>query len=101
VDLAVALVRGGAEVVVVGGTARLLRGAPHRPRDLDVVVAEQAVPALVGALGELGETVSVAALLRCGEMAVSTSYGRLDVFVGRRPAASGVLVDGVRLAVRC
>ena len=101
VDLAVALVRGGAEVVVVGGTARLLRGEAHRPRDLDVVVAQEAVPALVQALGALGETVCADALLRCGESAVRTSYGPLDVFVRRRPAASGVLVDGVCLAVRC
>jgi NAD(P)-dependent dehydrogenase (short-subunit alcohol dehydrogenase family) len=99
VDLAVALARAGAEVVVVGGTARLLRGAARAPRDLDVAVAPSAVDGLVGALGSLGVRTTAARLLRCRCSRVRTTYGPLDVFVGPAPAAGPLAVAGSVLQV--
>jgi NAD(P)-dependent dehydrogenase (short-subunit alcohol dehydrogenase family) len=54
VQLARELVARGAQVVVVGGSARRLLGAARPPRDLDVVVAERDVDGLA-ALGDLLE----------------------------------------------
>lgn len=99
VDLAVALVRAGADVVVVGGTARLLRGAARPPRDLDVAVAPSAVDGLVAALGQLGVPTTAARLLRGGCSRVPTAYGPLDVFVGPAPASAPLAVAGAALQV--
>jgi hypothetical protein len=41
--LAVEFVQRGAQVLVVGGTARWLADGSRRPRDLDVAVVEQEV----------------------------------------------------------
>lgn len=90
VDLAVALTAAGARMVVVGGVARRLRGSQHRPRDLDVVVAPADLPDLVAV---------TRSLLRSGCSRLETSYGLLDVFVGRAPSAAPVLVAGVELPV--
>lgn len=99
VDLAVALVRAGAELVVVGGTASRLRGAAHAPRDLDVAVEPCAVDSLIAALGSLGVRTTSARLLRCGCSRVPTAYGPLDVFVGPTPASASLIVDGSVLRV--
>lgn len=101
VDLAVALARSGAEVVVVGGAARVLPGGGGSPRDLDVVVAEHAVDRLVESLRGLGSRVTARALLRGRNVRVDTTYGPLDVFVAVPPAAAPVPVDGERLMVAC
>ena len=99
VDLAVALVRAGADLVVVGGTAASLRGAAHAPRDLDIAVVPTAVDRLVAALRSLGVPTTAARLLRCGCSSVPTAYGPLDVFVGRTPASVSVTVSGSVLQV--
>lgn len=99
VDLAVALTAAGARMVVVGGVARRLRGSQHRPRDLDVVVAPADLPDLVDALRALGVDAVTRSLLRSGCSRLETSYGLLDVFVGRAPSAAPVLVAGVELPV--
>ena len=85
VDLAVALVRAGARVVVVGGAARHLLGAPRVPKDLDLVVEPRAIDSLVQALALLDVMTTAARLLRCGCSRFATSYGPLDVFVGPAP----------------
>lgn len=80
--LASELLRGGARVVVVGGTARWLLGDGTAPRDLDVAVEDADVPALVAALAIIGIEVSVASLCRARQVHLETSWGPLDVFVG-------------------
>lgn len=97
--LAVELVRLGADVVVVGGTARLLREGHGNPHDLDVVVADADVPGLVAGLRALGASATDAALRRCRDIRVETAWGPLDVFVAARPASGPVRVHGVDLAV--
>lgn len=99
VDLAVALVRAGAELVVVGGTASRLRGAARAPRDLDVAVEPSAINSLIAALGSLGVRTTSARLLRCGCSRVATAYGPLDVFVGPPPPSASLTVDGSVLQV--
>lgn len=81
--LASELLRCGARVVVVGGTARWLLGDGTAPRDLDVAVEEADVPALVAALAAIGVAVSAASLCRARQVHLETSWGPLDVFVGR------------------
>lgn len=86
----------GAQVVVVGGTARWLRAALGHPRDLDVVVTPDAVPALAAALNDLGVPAQAASLMRCRQVRFQTGWGPLDVFVEEDPPAWGpVLIDGV------
>lgn len=99
VQLAVVLVRAGADVVVVGGTASVLRGAAHAPRDLDVAVHPAAVDRLVAALRSLEVPTTAARLLRCGCSRVPTAYGPLDVFVGGTPSSAPVVVAGAVLQV--
>ena len=99
VALALLLVRHGAELVVVGGTARWLRGGPQAPRDLDLAVAEADLPALVDALAHLGVEVSAERLRRSGVVALRTAWGPVDVFVGAVPPAVPLTVDGCTLAV--
>ena len=98
-QLAVALSRAGAEVVMVGGAARRLNGLPHRPADLDVVVAPEGTIRLVDALRVLGVDSTSARLLRSGCSRLETSYGPLDVFVGALPAAETLGLDGVAVRV--
>lgn len=94
--LAAELAWRGAEVVVVGGSARWLRAAVGDPRDLDVVVTPDSVPALVAALNDLGVPAQAASLTRCRQVRFQTGWGPLDVFVEEDPPACGpVLVDGV------
>ncbi len=85
IDLAVELVRAGAELVVVGGVARRLLGSAHAPAHLDIRVERGAVGALVQALRALGADTTGARLMRSGCSRVDTTYGPLDVFVGPRP----------------
>lgn len=82
-ELAAELLARGARMTVVGGTARRLAGDPRPPRDLDVVVAEDDVDALVHALAGLGAPVRAASLLRARDVRVLTAWGPLDVFVVR------------------
>jgi hypothetical protein len=98
--LASELVRAGAQVVVVGGTARWLTSGAGWPRDLDVVAAPEAVPGLVAALTLLGAATTAGSLLRAGTSCLTTAWGQLDVFVADRPPAIPVVFDGVVLAVR-
>lgn len=60
--LAAELVCNGADLVVVGGSARWLRHGGVRPRDLDVVVAPRSISALVVALARLDVDTDPAAL---------------------------------------
>ena len=99
VALACELARLGATVVVVGGTARLLRDATRDPADLDVVVPDAGVPALVAALAALGCTTTERQLVvgRC--VRVDTAWGPLDVFVGDVPPSHWIPADGIYLQV--
>lgn len=97
--LAVELASLGADVVVVGSTARMLRDGGREPRDLDVVVDAVDVDPLVAALRRLGLHVPALRLLRCRDVHLSTGWGPLDVFVGAPPDAFEVRADGVRLSV--
>jgi hypothetical protein len=89
----------GADVVVVGSTARLLRGFRVDPADLDVAVRDDALPSLVHALAALGSPVDAGRLARGRCVRVSTAWGPLDVFVGPVPHGPQVDVDGVRVGV--
>jgi hypothetical protein len=99
VALACELARLGATVVVVGGTARLLRDGAHDPADLDVVVPDAAVPSLVSALEALGCTTTRRRLVvgRC--VRVDTAWGPLDVFVGDLPPSREIPVGGIGIQV--
>ena len=98
--LAIELVHRGAQVVVVGGTARWLADGSHRPRDLDVAVLEQEVPTLVSALAQIGVRVSAAALLGCRQVGLNSAWGPIDIFVQEALPRAGVIeVGGFDLAV--
>jgi hypothetical protein len=97
--LAVELVRLGADVVVVGSTARLLRRGYGDPRDLDVVVEDADVTGLVAALRSLGASATAAVLRRCRDVRIDTAWGPLDVFVAPRPTTGTVRVHVVDVAV--
>lgn len=97
--LARELVRLGARVVVVGGTARLLRDGDGDPGDLDLVVADVDLPDLVAALVLLGSPATVPLLERGRCVHLATSWGPLDVFVAEPPRCSAVTVDGVDVHV--
>ncbi len=99
VELAAELSRLGAHAVVVGGVARLLRSGAGHPRDLDVVVAEPDVDALVSVLALLGARLSARALRLRQCVHVDTAWGPLDVFLGAAPASDEFDVAGVRLRV--
>jgi len=99
--LAAELVCNGADLVVVGGSARWLRHGGVRPRDLDVVVPPLSIPALVVALARLDVDTDPAVLLRCGNAHLDTAWGPLDVFVATTtPRGGPVSVDGVAVAVQ-
>lgn len=92
--LAAELARRGANVVVIGGTARWLQSNRWQPRDLDVVVTTDAVLSLVEALTSLGVATDESAVLRCRQMHFQTGWGPLDVFVEEgAPAFERVLAD--------
>ena len=101
--LAAVLVASGARLVVVGGTARRLRGASRRPRDLDIVLAEGATStaAVAAVLARLATAPSGPEARR--SLTVDTSLGRLDVVdtvsVHALPAASDVVVLDVAVPV--
>jgi hypothetical protein len=98
--LAVELAARGAQVVVVGGTARWLRAGSRWPRDLDVVVAEPQVPALVSALAQIGVHICAATLRECRQVGLTSAWGPLDVFVAESLPPSGVVqVGGCALVV--
>jgi hypothetical protein len=98
--LAVELVKRGARLIVVGGTARWLRDGLRWPRDLDVVVPSREVPQLVTALAQIGVHISEATLLRRRDVALTSPWGPLDVFVrDRLPPAGPIHVGGCRLVV--
>lgn len=97
VRLAALLAEGGASFVVVGGTARHLRGDPRRPRDLDVVVLPGALDGLAQAVTALGGSP-----LRPGPSPrrVDTPWSPVDVFVeDDLPAWTTVAVGDVELRV--
>ncbi|MEW1952262.1 hypothetical protein [Terrabacter sp. NPDC080008] len=79
--LATELLRRGARFVVVGSTARWLTTGHGVPRDLDVAVCRDDLPALAAALGRLGVATTAERLGRAGQSHVDTSWGPLDVFV--------------------
>jgi hypothetical protein len=85
--LARELMRLGAQFVVVGGTARWLRGDPRPPRDLDIVVTDDEVPDLVTALNHIGVDVTAQRMARCRTVSLATAFGPLDVFVAQKPAS--------------
>jgi hypothetical protein len=86
VTLAAELASLGARFVVVGSTARLLRGErPARPADLDVVVEEADVDPLVAALHAIGVATSAPPILRCRHVRLLTGWGPLDVVVAPWP----------------
>ena len=101
--LAAVLVASGARLVVVGGTARRLRGASRRPRDLDIVLAEGAAStaAVAAVLARLATAPSGPEARR--SLTVDTSLGRLDVVdtvsVHALPVASDVVVLDVAVPV--
>jgi len=98
--LAAELARRGAQIVVVGGSARLLRSGLGHPRDLDVAVTPDSVPALVAALNDVGVPARAASLMRCRTVRYQTGWGPLDVFVAQvRSACGPVVVDGVSVSV--
>jgi hypothetical protein len=101
VRLAAQLVRGGASLVVVGSAARSLREGSGEPRDLDIVVSEAELAALVGALARIGVAGTARGFARARDVALSTAWGPLDLFVGALPPWVPVDVDGtlVRVAV--
>ena len=99
-DLAEVLARHGARFVVVGGTARRLRGGSHGPRDLDVAVLAADVPGLARVLHGLSTPVDAGALGRGRPSSIATGWGPLDAFVVEDlPAADPVDVDGVPVEV--
>ena len=99
--LAVGLTAAGAQMVVVGSTASWLRGdRAQAPRDLDVAVLPEQLPALVGALGALGVDAREPALRRGDVARVPTPWCPLDVFVvTAAPPARRRVVDGQQVLV--
>lgn len=95
--LAAELLAAGARFTIVGGLAKRLRGLPHRPRDLDIAVAETDLDALRHALEAVGASVPVR--LRSGSRC-TTAWGCIDVFIGEVRATHDVQIDGhpVRIA---
>lgn len=89
----------GADVVVVGGAARLLREGTGSPADLDVAVGDDGLPGLSAALDALGSPAPAAELARGRCLRVRTAWGPLDVFVGAVPESTAVVVDGVAVRV--
>ena len=100
VQLALLLAEADARFVIVGGTARLLRGTPHTPNDLDIVVSPTEIAKVEAALAELRRAGQQ--LLRGGgsPQRVLTSWAPVDVFVkDDLPTWHTVEIDGTRLRV--
>ncbi|MGN6600032.1 MAG: hypothetical protein ACTHMW_12245 [Actinomycetes bacterium] len=99
-ELACVLAQLDAGCVVVGGTARRLRGALHRPRDLDIAVARGDVGRLVGAVRALLPATDLRGLEQGSDVRIATAWGPLDVFVvDTLPVADPAVVQGVQLEV--
>lgn len=101
--LAAVLVASGAHLVVVGGTARHLRGDRWSPFDLDVVLDDRCgLAATVFALASLGADVPMG-MQRRRSWSVETSLGQLDVVqvtsTSALPKAVVVDVAGVGVPV--
>ena len=99
--LAVGLTAAGARMVVVGSTASWLRGdRAQAPRDLDVAVLPEQLPALVRALTALGVGAREPVLRRGGVTRLPTPWCPLDVFVADIvPAARTLVVNGQPVTV--
>lgn len=82
--MAAALVASGADLLVVGGTARAL-AEPHAPTDLDIAISsdDESIGLVVTALERLGvrPAPSHDSLTERAPWRVVTSYGPLDIFV--------------------
>ena len=102
--LAAVLVSLGTNLVVVGGTARLLHGDEHYPYDLDIVLdgRSRSLNAAASVLVRLGVVVPSDLPHRRSWTAV-TSLGVLDVvavtWTGRLPPAVSLDVAGVAVPV--
>lgn len=102
--LAAVLVSLGTNLVVVGGTARLLLGDEHCPYDLDIVLdgRSRSLNAAASALGRLGVVVP-SDLRRRRSWTAVTSLGVLDVvavtWTGRLPPAVSLDVANVAVPV--
>jgi len=88
-----------AKAVVVGGTARWLRGRDGWPRDLDLVVASQDVPGLATALTAVRVIIAPATLLRFRNVSLQTAWGPLDLFVAPPPPYAMQRLRGVPIRV--
>lgn len=98
--LAVLLVEAGAGLVVVGSTARYLRGGRPAPRDLDVVVHRDDRSALDAALAAVAARPSRALAVDLSPQRFETAWSPVDVFVEDvLPTHVEVDVDGVRVRV--
>lgn len=100
VQLALLLVEADARFVIVGGTARLLRGTPHTPKDLDIVVSPTEIGRAEAVVADL--RIAGQRLLRGGgsPQRVWTSWSPMDVFVeDGLPGWHMVEIDGTRLRV--
>lgn len=100
VQLALLLVEADARFVIVGGTARLLRGTPHTPNDLDIVVSPTGIERIEAVVADL--RIAGQRPLRAGgsPRRVWTSWSPIDVFVeDDLPAWHAVEIDGTRLRV--
>lgn len=99
-ELARVLSQLGGRCVVVGGTARRLRGRRHHPRDLDVTVARADLDSLAAALSVLVPWADLRGLVQGRDASISTGWGQLDVFVvDALPPADGLTVRGVPVQV--
>lgn len=98
------LVSLGTNLVVVGGTARLLHGDEHYPYDLDIVLdgRSRSLNAAASVLVRLGVVVP-SDLRRRRSWTAVTSLGVLDVvavtWTGRLPPAVSLDVAGVAIPV--
>lgn len=77
----------------MGSTARWLTTGDGTPRDLDVAVCRDDLPALAVALAGLGVSTSVERLGRAGQSHVDTAWGPLDVFVDDGVTAQELACD--------
>ncbi|WP_133765087.1 hypothetical protein [Amnibacterium kyonggiense] len=100
VQLALLLTDLGAPCVIAGGTARLLRGATHIPRDLDLVVTRRETTQMRAILQRFAIRSSRARHADMFGWSVSTSWGQVDVFVqDDLPGWHLVEVDGLEMRV--
>ncbi|WP_345482209.1 hypothetical protein [Amnibacterium soli] len=99
-QLALLLTEAAAAFVIVGGTARLLRGDRHTPSDLDVAATSDQSVRLSIALRALSPGPRAPQPKKVGPWRVITSWSPLDVFVeDDLPAWHTIEIDGTRLWV--